>query len=50
LCADEFKRQVARYREKKGYSVAGDGDRTVYNWKPKHLFSGKMDLHKRDWR
>mmetsp|Transcript_48214 Transcript_48214/g.109854 ORF Transcript_48214/g.109854 Transcript_48214/m.109854 type:complete len:117 (-) Transcript_48214:8-358(-) len=34
----------------KGYSKAGDADRTIYNWRPKWLMSGKMDLHKRDWR
>ena len=34
----------------KTFSKAGDADRTIYNWKPKWLMSGKMDLHKRDWR
>jgi hypothetical protein len=42
--------QKALYRAAKSYSRQGDADRTIYNWKPKWLMSGKMDLHKRDWR
>mmetsp|Transcript_44500 Transcript_44500/g.71519 ORF Transcript_44500/g.71519 Transcript_44500/m.71519 type:complete len:552 (+) Transcript_44500:27-1682(+) len=42
--------QKTLYRVSKSYSRQGDADRTIYNWKPKWLFSGKMDLHKRDWR
>jgi hypothetical protein len=42
--------QKTLYQVSKSYSRAGDADRTIYNWKPKWLLSGKMDLHKRDWR
>lgn len=42
--------QKTLYRVSKSYSRQGDADRTIYNWKPKWLLSGKMNLHKRDWR
>lgn len=42
--------QKAHYRASKVPSRQGDADRTIYNWKPKWLFAGKMDLHKRDRR
>jgi large subunit ribosomal protein L22e len=42
--------QATRRRITKGYSVQGEADRRIYNFKPKWMLSGKMDLHKRDWR
>jgi hypothetical protein len=48
--AEEETWRVARQKAVKVWSAAGDADRTIYNWRPKHFFSGKMNLHKRDWR
>ena len=42
--------QATRRRIGRGYSVQGEADRRIYNFKPKWLLAGKMDLHKRDWR
>ena len=42
--------QATRRKITRGYSVQGEADRRIYNFKPKWLLSGKMDLHKRDWR
>ena len=46
----EAYQKTLRDKVSRGYSVQGEADRRIYSWKPKHLFSGKMDLHKRDWR
>jgi hypothetical protein len=42
--------QATRRRVFRGYSVQGEADRRIYNFKPKWMLAGKMDLHKRDWR
>ena len=42
--------QATRRKIARGYSVQGEADRRIYNFKPKWLLAGKMDLHKRDWR
>mmetsp|Transcript_66821 Transcript_66821/g.155228 ORF Transcript_66821/g.155228 Transcript_66821/m.155228 type:complete len:644 (+) Transcript_66821:88-2019(+) len=45
---EKSRRRSMKRREKEGRK--GEADRHIPDWKPKHLYSGKSGIGKRDWR